>query len=186
MPPLEHPTQQTPGAGAGWNGNDNVAAPPNQYQPPRPAFGAHDQTVQHHLKPAPGHGGIPGAGGGDEFAINSDGGGAKTVGATVPWLQHHSFHAREGGYVSLKESLDNSQEVRERFYCTGVVLRTICRSVSLLPLTSCRRLTHDMAETTWRLNKRTNEHPMSSCTSTSVYALDRVCSRSGQPFYACM
>jgi len=29
----------------------------------------------------------------------------------LPWLQGHSFHARQGAYVSLKESLDNSQDV---------------------------------------------------------------------------
>lgn len=111
MPTLEHPTQQAPAAG-GWHANGNTGDPPHQHQPPRQGVGAHHKA-RHQPKPEVlGHGGIPGGGAAD-FAGNSDGvpsGGAGVVGA-MPWLQTHSFHAREGAYVSLKESLDNSQEV---------------------------------------------------------------------------
>eukprot|EP00752_Nemacystus_decipiens_P015936 g14242.t1 len=133
MPPLEHPKQQAPAAGWNANGNGNgigngdgngiIPTPPHQpqpLQPPQPpqvrhAIGSRDETGGHkpkpkpHLPGGPGHGGIPGGGGGN-FAGNSDGG-VGVVGATMPWLQTHSFHSREGAYVSLKESLDNSQEV---------------------------------------------------------------------------
>lgn len=121
MPPLEHPKQQGPISGWNGNGKVDVAAPPHQHQPPAPprgAFGAHDQAVL-------GHGGSPGEGVGDTAGLGDGGrGGGGVGGATVPWLQHHSFHSREGAYVSLKESLDNSQEVSgSEVQLYGVVLR---------------------------------------------------------------
>ncbi|CAN0083356.1 unnamed protein product [Scytosiphon promiscuus] len=104
MPRLEHPKQP----GWEWNNDNKRPDPPSRSPPP----GQHlpgavhdrirgDRTKAHGSKPA--HGA---AGGG------AGGGGEDVAGGSVPWLQEHSFHARQGAYVSLKEkSLDTSQEV---------------------------------------------------------------------------
>lgn len=110
MPRLEHPKQ----AGWEWNNGNSQPAP----APPSAQHGQHSQgavhdhhTTAHVSKPV--HGGIPSTGGGGSGArAGGGGGGDEGVRGSVPWLQEHSFHARQGAYVSLKErSLDTSQEV---------------------------------------------------------------------------
>ncbi|CAB1115373.1 unnamed protein product [Ectocarpus sp. CCAP 1310/34] len=98
MPKLEHPGgQEQVGGGAGELNNRDKPAP---LPPWKAQAGRGDHQVQ---PPA-----APGGG-------NDGGGGGAGVGlSTVPWLHEHSFHAREGAFVTGGErslAFDNSEEV---------------------------------------------------------------------------
>lgn len=104
VPKLEHPAQ------GGWNhhqiGQDASGSPP---------AGHHlraDNNPKHDLPPRAKDPG-PGGGGGWHDSGGDEGGGTASAGTgSAEWLQKHSFRAREGSFVSVKESLDHSQEVR--------------------------------------------------------------------------
>eukprot|EP00904_Undaria_pinnatifida_P011230 jgi/Undpi1/7237/HiC_scaffold_22.g09710.m1 len=118
LPPLEHPNQ------GGWDrskGQD--ISDPHTVERLRAAerdrrAGKAPHTPPTPRQPAEVPGGLRGeeggAGGGVEgaaaavAALARDG---MEITGSAEWLKEHAFHARDGAFVSVKESLDHSQEV---------------------------------------------------------------------------
>lgn len=119
MPKLEHPSgQEHVGGGAGLRNNRDKPTP-------LPPWKAQARGGDHQVRP-------PAApGGGDD----GGGGGAGVGLSPVPWLNEHSFHAREGAYVTVGErslAFDNSEEVRNLRLSSFEVIQVQVPAASLL------------------------------------------------------
>lgn len=91
MAPLKHPS--------GWDMHGEPKVEDYHLRVPKPDK---DGVV---LPPRPGPGEVVSEAGGVSRS------GAKGLGE-MPWLKDHSFKSSEGSYVSIKDSLDQSEEVR--------------------------------------------------------------------------
>lgn len=88
MTPLKHPS--------GWDMHGEPKVEDSHLRVPTPEK---DGVV---LPPRPGLGGV----------VSDGSGGSMTKGLEgMPWLKDHSFRSSGGSYVSIKDNLDQSEEV---------------------------------------------------------------------------
>lgn len=88
MAPLKHPS--------GWDMHGESKVEDSHLRVPKPE----KDVVM--LPPRPGPGGVESDGGGVSTSVGLEG---------MPWLKDHSFKSSGGSYVSIKDNLDQSEEV---------------------------------------------------------------------------